>query len=462
MKLLKNYGLFTYLVLFIIAAIFYKERTIFMDASFVVFSIIKDNSLAIQNFRFGSALTQIFPYLAFKLGLSLNQIILSYSVGFVLFFGSIYFVIKKVYKDENLSLALLLFNVLIVSGTFYWIQSEQIQGIALILLYYTSYIYNKKRNSNYLVTGNYFLLFAIVFIHPILIVSFLYIGIFILLTNDNVKQIFSKKDYFSQLGFFIAVYIIKILFFKHHYDSQAMGNAKNLITLFPHYFNLQSNFNFLNNLLKDYYLFGLIFLFEIAYYLKNARWAKLFLLVSFFFGYLLLINTSYPNGANKFYMESHYLQLSLIVIIPFVYDFLPKINSKSQILIIWVIILIRLTHIYLAHQPFTERLAWERSYLKNSNLVENNSKIISGLKNFHLDKLYDNWATPYEFWLLSTIEQKETKSFVFLENPHLLDWAAPRKDAFVTQWGVFDYKDLPQKYFIFKDTSSSYKVIDAE
>ena len=86
LKLSKNVGLFCYTILFIFAVIFFKERTIFMDASFIMFSIAKDSTLAIQNFRFGSAFIQLFPLISLKLGLPLEKIILSYSVGFVVFF----------------------------------------------------------------------------------------------------------------------------------------------------------------------------------------------------------------------------------------------------------------------------------------------------------------------------------------------------------------------------------------
>lgn len=85
----KILGFFSYSVLFIFAVIFFKERTVFMDASYIVFSIVKDGKLAIQNFRFGSAFTQLFPLITLKLGLPLEKIILSYSVGFVIYFSAI-------------------------------------------------------------------------------------------------------------------------------------------------------------------------------------------------------------------------------------------------------------------------------------------------------------------------------------------------------------------------------------
>jgi len=63
------------------------------------------------------------------------------------------------------------------------------------------------------------------------------------------------------------------------------------------------------------------------------------------------------------------------------------------------------------------------------------------------------WATPYEIWLLSTIKTGETKSMVLIDNPEELNWARDRNKSFITKWGVFDYENLPERYFNFQDTS---------
>ena len=141
------------------------------------------------------------------------------------------------------------------------------------------------------------------------------------------------------------------------------------------------------------------------------------------------------------------------MIIPFIFDTLPQIKIKYQYPLLFCIVIIRLLHIYDAHRPYTERLTWERDYLSKTQ-NDTKRKIISGLTEFPKEILFDNWATPYEFWLLSTIEQKSSRSVVFVDNKDKLLWAVPKKDAFVTQWGVFDYHDFPLVYFIFRDTSS--------
>lgn len=454
-KLSKNLGLFSYSILFIFAVIFYKERTIFSDASFIIFSIVKDSTLAIQNFRFGSAITQLFPLISLKSGLPLDKIILSYSAGFVILYSLIYLIIKNLIKNESLSKSLILYNVLMVSGTFYWIQSEQIQGSTFLLLFFALLLPNKLKEK-YPATVSaflYLLAFILVFIHPIIIFPFIFLNLFLYLTSSCETDRINKQELISLTLYFLVIYAVKLVFFKHPYDSQSLGNLKNFITLFPDYVSIQSNKKFLFYLVTDYYLFGILFLVNIYFYARKSSWKKLTLMILFSLGYLMIINISYPDGASKFYMESYYVQLSLFVIIPFIFDILPQIKLKYQNPLLLGIVLIRLVHIFEAHKPFKERLEWERAYLAKT---ENDSKkkIISSLNAFPKEILFDNWATPYEFWLLSTIELKSTRSVVFTEDTDQLLWASPKKDAFVTKWGVFDYKDLPAEYFIFQDTNA--------
>jgi hypothetical protein len=66
-----------------------------------------------------------------------------------------------------------------------------------------------------------------------------------------------------------------------------------------------------------------------------------------------------------------------------------------------------------------------------------------------------NWGLVYEFVLLSSLQtNKESRSIFFTENPDDYRWALPGKNSFITQWGVWQYTELPKKYFRFTDTGS--------
>ncbi len=69
------------------------------------------------------------------------------------------------------------------------------------------------------------------------------------------------------------------------------------------------------------------------------------------------------------------------------------------------------------------------------------------------------WASPYELWLLSTIETDRSASVIIHPNLNEIQWMQSSKDAFATTWGQFAYRDLNKRYFKFKDSTNVYEQI---
>ena len=135
-KSLFRIGIISYLILFILAIVFFKERTILLDSSFRFFYMLKDGNYVLQVNRFGSVFSQSFIYFSYHLGLPLKYIMINYSVGFIILNALVFFISLKWLKNSGLALTLLLSNVFMVACTFYWIQSELIEGITFTLLYF--------------------------------------------------------------------------------------------------------------------------------------------------------------------------------------------------------------------------------------------------------------------------------------------------------------------------------------
>ena len=81
-----------YLIMLLLSMVFYKERTIFLDAAFNLFYIIKKGTFCIQSNRFGDFFSQLLPVITSRLGLSLNTVLRSYSTSFVIYYFSCYFI----------------------------------------------------------------------------------------------------------------------------------------------------------------------------------------------------------------------------------------------------------------------------------------------------------------------------------------------------------------------------------
>ncbi len=455
-KPFNNYHLIittAFTVLLFLSIIFYKERIIFADLSFHLFELIRQGNYAIQNFRFGSIFTQSFPLAAIKAGFSLKAVMLVYSSAFIIYYYTLYFICAKVLKQYKYALVIFSMLIFAVVDTFYWTQSELPQGIAFMLLFFA--VVESKNNYfsfSWKSFGAVVLLTTVVFFHPSLIFPFsFFVGFKIL--SSNKKE--NKKWKITALGYGIIL-IIKAIFFRTIYDRWALGGLKNFYYKFPNYIDIQSNKDFLTYLLEDYYLLLIGVLILFWFYYSKKKYKLLFLTCFYFFGYLTLTNISYADGANQFYIENLYLPLSFFLLIPLVFQVWPVYSSKKIALFIFILIVgIQLLNIYNGHTKYSERLSWLRDTLQKTKSLENN-KLVIPEKDVPMDTLMITWASSYEFWLLSTVEDNRTRSAIIHKDPESLSWAMQEHKGFLTNWGIFEQNSLPTQYFNFPDSTSHY------
>ncbi len=442
-------GTLGYLILLIFSIHFYLERTAFIDIAFHLFYIIKDDSFAIQNFRFGAFFTQLFPLLASKLSLDISTISKLYSMAFVIFYFLCYHFSWRISNNWKFGITMFLISFLMVTDTFYWIQSELPQGIG-ILVVYTALLHTMSRQQEThwtYITSTNLMLFALVFIHPLIMFPYVFSMVFFLID----KQI-SKKLFLSQFMSYIALSTIKKLFFNTSYDLEALGKISNFIELFPNYLHLESNQLFIHDLYGKFIFLSLGLLVVLFGYIVQKNWLKLTWTTLSFLGYVFIINVCYPHNVQPFYMENLYLPLSVFVSIPLVFDILKIKHFKIWFLLFLAMITIRVSQIYSCHQTYTDRLSYLDSILQENKATKKRKKIVS-LESVDKDKLMMTWASCYEFWLLSTIRFNDTHSILISKNPEELVWAKEKNKVFITNWGIFDYSQLNEKYFVFSDSS---------
>lgn len=445
-------GTVSYFILGILSILFYEERTAFLDIAFHLFYIIKDGDFAIQNNRFGAFFTQIFPLVSSKIGLSLPNVMRFYSIGFVIYYFSVFFICAKVFKNYKFALVMLLFSVFMVTDTFYWIQSEFPQSLAFLILYFGFIHYSQQsynlENNYWFVPVHTAMLIILVFFHPLILIPFLFLVGYFYLTKEISAQLLIKIT----ITFFL-LFLLKSVFFKTQYDSRSMGGVANFIELFPNYFTIPSQINFLKYLIFDYYLLLVGCLGVIAFYLYQRKYFRLTYIMAFFFGYLMLVNVSYPEGdTQQFYIENLYLPLSIFLLVPIIFDILPLLKQNTILLSLGLILMIRIIHIGTNNEKYTDRLEWMKNYMHQTSELKN-KKLIIDQKSVPIDTLMMTWATPYEFWLLSTCESNISRSILIIDNPIRKNWVLSRNKKFVTSWGLFEYEEINGPYFNFQDTT---------
>ena len=448
-KFIFRTGIVTYFLLLVLAWIYYVERTTFLDSAFHLFYIIKDGDFTIQNFRFGAFITQSFALVPVKAGLDLSTVMRLYSIGFVIYYFVIFVVITKILKSYKWGLALILLNILMVNHTFYWMLSELPQGIAVMLLYFAIISKLPDRSTKYdwiIFPLLAFMIIALVFYHPLMLFPFLFTSLFVYWQKPHLRTYIK-----GGVLLFILVLGMKSLFFNTAYESNATGKVKNFISFFPDYFSLKSNKIFLTTLFKEYYMLVILLIILIVAYLKRRKYKELAFVLFAFLAYMLLVNISYPDGADRFYIENLYLPLSVFVIIPFVTDRYFYGLPYFKVFII-LLISIRIFHIAYTHKFYTARITYLKDYLKKTEALPQKKQVISK-KYFPMDTLVMFWASPYEFWLLSTYQGGDTRSILITDDLPSRYWLKGYNKKFITTWEAVDYGELPKRYFPLRDTS---------
>lgn len=453
-KRLYYLGFAAYGVMLVLALLFYKERTILSDVAYNLFYILKDGTFAIQHFRFGEAFTQVFPVVAAKAGLSLKAAMQVYSISFIIFYLACYTVCGLL-RQYGLALVMLLTQAMLTTETFYYEVSQLLQGISFVLVAvaFVRGTASGGGSPGMRIVGALLIAFS-AFFHPLVSIVLGYLLVFYYLHSG---QTIRRSLLVGIGGLFVLSVILKAIVFKSAYESHSLSGLKNFYHLFPDYFTLYSHQRFLANCVTKYYWVPILFFAVVIYYYRQKTWDMLGFFLLAFFGYLFLVNVSYPdNSTSSFYMENMYFPLAFILAVPFVTDVLPAYaDTRYPQAFFAVFLLTCCARFFVAHKTYSQRLSWERGILNTYG----DKKVVIGAARVGAEKTLEMlWGTPYEFWLLSTLETGRTASILIDIAPHDREWAGANKKEMVVNWNVFPYRVLPSRYFHFTDTITGYVV----
>ena len=197
-----------YFILIVMAILLYKERIVFTDMAFHSFYIIKNNALAIQNGRYGAFISQLFPLTAITLNGSLKTILVAYSVSFVVI-NYCTFLFCFFIREYSFALLLVLYNCIMVTHDFYWIQSELQQGITFSIAFFAFLNFLSKKEKHLLFQKS-FLYAGTIFLclfHPLLVFVIFFFSMIIYIENKAFKKI--NSVYKEALLFYIIISIAR-------------------------------------------------------------------------------------------------------------------------------------------------------------------------------------------------------------------------------------------------------------
>ncbi len=226
---------------------------------------------------------------------------LLYSVNYMLVYFACYVVCGSVLKRYDFALLLLLFNLLFVSDSFYWPQTELPQGIAMMVVCFAFINSDREfvsRKLPLLLLGMGIV--TIVFFHPLIIFPFYYIALFMLTSEMPVAR---RKVLYGAAILFLLTVIVQKLVFTDKYEMHAMSGIKSFKTLFPDYLHVYSNSTFLHAWKTKYYWVPVVATANIVVYTVSKQWWKLLLFLGSTVAFLLLINISRSTPDTPFFLH---------------------------------------------------------------------------------------------------------------------------------------------------------------
>lgn len=444
-------GLLAYLVLGILAWHFALYRIIYTDSAFQLVNIINDQKFNIGT-RYGAVFTQVFALVGVKLHLKLRELITFYSIGFIIIQVVVFTACLKLFKQPKFAIAMLLFSLNMAGYTFFWVQAELPQSINLLIFSFAFIFYRK--NSPELSLWEFPLLlafaFLLVYFHPLVIFPFGFCIVFFFL-NESSLQV--RKRIVLLAIFFLAIILLKAFVFPiSQYDHGSMGRIKNIYRQFPYFFNIASNYYFVQRCLHNYVMYPLATLVITILLAVRKRWLQLLFFWTCFLGYLFIINVSFYQAEYPQYLENMYHPLTVMLVFTLLFS-----AFKNQVTPLWlygiipIILLIRIADVCTTSNHYEARLDKYASFLAKTAKCKN-KKLLVRETNLPMDTMEVTWASAQEILLLSAINSPDSARAVFYKNDSIaLPYSSDIRNAVFTKWYPIPYQNLNHDYFRMQD-----------
>jgi hypothetical protein len=434
-------GMFGLLVL---AALFYRERAWMLDIAFQTFLMINEGTVQVMVNRFGSALVQLLPLSAIKLGAPVEVISLLYSISFPLLFLAFYTVTVRVLRNDFLGWAIVLLYTLIVYDAFYWATSEQQQGLGAVLVFFAYWLRYPRQEKPWMWALSTFSVVALAYYHPLIFISFYFLWAYFGL---HFRAKINGWAYWALAGFMAVVQGAKSWLSANWYDNAKYSSfSDNLSAYFPNYFDLPAHSKFLSNALTIWYGFPVLLLVVTGFYLYRRRWLKLGLMWLTCFGYLMLLHIGSPESEHRFYVEVNYMALSIFAGVPFLFEIAPLLKGRKLAFLLGGILALRLATIALHHQPYEARWRWVEQAVA---APESGNRFYRTEAEAPMDTLLMSWGVPYESLLISNAQTDGQNVRTLLVHPDMkaFEEALQQDTVFITPFKTYPVQALNPLYF---------------
>jgi len=437
-------GYLTWGCLLLLSVIFWKERAFFMDAGFQLFNLINEGHIQIYHYRFVTAVPQILPWLLLKLHAPLWMLGLSFSVSYILFYFSAWYLMTEKLENERMGWVLTALFTFMALDSFYHIQSEFYLGLTMLLLLFGMVLYKPELSGWKFWLPAVALLITIGFSHKLTVIFFIFLWLFFAISNPALRH----RRYLILLASMLIVAFVKSHWFTNWYEAAKQVDFQtNWQLYFPRFDRLPSNEVLLQRLIRHYYLLPLLLLLCTWFYAKRKAFLKLAMVWAFTGGYLLLYNISDPQSAYRFYSEVSYLPAILFVTVPLFFDIIPDWERSRGVFLSFGktvfagVVGLRLITIAFGHQPFTVQQNWTLQQLRRAAPLYTNRLLLPSVA-APADTVIMEWGIPFTAMHLTALENPDSAKTLLI----LPDFERYRNELQSDTFFLSPFKAFPQSW----------------
>ncbi|WP_276132899.1 hypothetical protein [Polluticoccus soli] len=447
----------TLAVLVIGALVFWKERMLLCDAPHIAFRIINEQTLQIQQFRYGAFITQSVPLLASKLHLPLQTVLILYSLSFNLFYFLIAAVLVFRFKTYGLAVLIGFYYTLFASDTFYWTNNEVHQGIAWMFLCF-GYIFSPRKQRSFVATALVLLFFGglAIITHPLVLIPFVFLWGFFLI--DKSSWPYSRQQTLALTIIVATLVFAKLIISKTNasYDSSMMEGVGGFsLRSIAEAFTSDMALELLKHTVKNFWIVPILFVAGIVALLKRRKLLLAAYTAMFFLAYFIAVCMTF-KGYLAFYTEGELMAAAIIAAAPFVYFVLPQLKEKQIVLFVALIFIVRLAYIGVSSQKFTNRVGALNKVLQQMHR-DNLTKLALLKDEDHVEPIWMlDWGIPVESIMLSALNGDPVqRQFIILKPGEGNRVEVDTKHLVTTD--IWRIDQLNQFYFHF-DTTQPYLI----
>lgn len=391
-----------FLTALLFALFFYFER-LNSDCGYYFFKCYNKGFFQVEHNRFVLAISQILPVMASWLNLPVRVAAILYSLNHVLFFGAIWWLVFRKYKNVTAALMVLLVQFIGLRESVYTPQFELYYGIAFLILWFVMINDETPKNRHKFIphfTSSIVLLLAFTS-HPFAFILFFFLLVYLIME-------YRKKMVYA--GIFISFTILAYLLIKYFFTSEYESGKINQFFYALDHGMLRQFFR------SDIYIKGFTLLFK--YYLdvlvifmagifwmvnKKEYWLTAHYFVSFFVMLSIIWIMFYPNpqGLDR-YLEQVYFPLGFVVILPLIRIKIVDVIPWRICLGILIVFLFRISLISFKANDYKNRTASMEFLIQKARALNSGSKFYVTEKELGKD-LYAaaNWGFGFETLVLS-------------------------------------------------------------